>query len=79
MRLAGTCGRHSNSAMPQEAKAARYKGLVDRSLDRSLKCAYMAKVMKIVDSAGSSLVCKISAMLKDRNDIIFPVFRWAVR
>src|SRR5260221_14581009 len=44
-RLAGTCSRYSNSAIPQLTSAATYQG---RSL-RFLRWAYHAKVMKTLE------------------------------
>src|SRR5919112_1014161 len=52
MRFAGTCSRYSNSAMPQLATAARYQGLSPRFL----RCAYQAKVMKILESNSRKAV-----------------------
>src|SRR6185437_10199530 len=52
MRLAGTCSRYSNKAIPQLASAATYQG---RS-ERFFRCAYQANVMKTFDPISSSVV-----------------------
>src|SRR5574339_163232 len=52
MRLAGTCKRYSNSAMPQDTSAAIHHGLALRCF----RCPYQAKVMKIFDAASNSAV-----------------------
>ena len=50
MRLAGTCSRYSNSAMPQLTSAATYHG---RSA-RFWRWAYQANVMKTLEQTSSS-------------------------
>src|SRR5687767_14335558 len=45
MRLAGTCSRYSNSAMPQLITAATYQAFPFRLL----RCPYQAKVMKMLE------------------------------
>src|SRR5213592_675994 len=52
MRLAGTCRRYSNSAMPQLTMAATYQG---RSA-RLRRCAYHAIVMKTFEQINSRMV-----------------------
>src|SRR5690348_14359650 len=52
MRLAGTCSRYSNSAIPQLTSAATYHGLPDRLR----KCAYHAKVMNTFDAMSPRTV-----------------------
>lgn len=52
MRLAGTCKRYSNKAIPQLAKAAIYQGEVDRFF----RCPYQAKVMKTFEANNNSKV-----------------------
>src|SRR6516164_3611194 len=59
MRLAGTCSRYSNRAIPQLASAARYHG---RS-SRFLRWAYHAKVMKTLEAMSSSTVGTTTGML----------------
>ena len=52
MRLAGTCSRYSNSAMPQLTSAATIQGF----WFRCLRCAYHANVMNTFDSVSSTTV-----------------------
>src|SRR6267142_833284 len=52
MRLAGTCSRYSNSAIPQLMIAATYHG---RSA-RLRRCAYHAMVMKTFEQISSRMV-----------------------
>src|SRR5574343_411906 len=54
IRLAGTWIRYSNSAIPQEIRAAIHHGF---SL-RCLRCEYQAKVMKTFDKASRITVCQ---------------------
>src|SRR6185369_1623671 len=49
IRLAGTCSRYSNSAMPQLASAATHQARPCMLR----RCAYQAKVMKRFDAASS--------------------------
>src|ERR1051325_7348736 len=51
-RLAGTCRRYSNSAIPQLMIAATYQG---RSA-RLRRCAYQATVMKTFEQISSRMV-----------------------
>src|SRR5678815_2153153 len=51
-RLAGTCSRYSNSAMPQLTRAAIYQG---RSA-RLRRCAYQANVMNTFDTTRRQTV-----------------------
>ena len=53
MRLAGTCSRYSNSAMPQLTSAAMYQGLSARFF----RWPYQAKVMKTFEATSSTIVC----------------------
>src|SRR3954464_9980535 len=48
MRLAGTCSRYSNSAMPQLASAATYQARPERFF----RWAYQAKVMNTFESTS---------------------------
>src|SRR6266571_1626007 len=52
MRLAGTCRRYSNSAMPQLTMAATYQG---RSA-RLRRCAYHAMVMNTLEAMSNRTV-----------------------
>src|SRR5262245_43834430 len=52
MRLAGTCRRYSNSAMPQLRTAAMYHG---RS-DRLRRWAYHANVMNTLEAVNNTTV-----------------------
>src|SRR6185437_2805658 len=52
MRLAGTCSRYSNKAIPQLASAATYQGRPERFF----RCAYQANVMNTFDPISSSVV-----------------------
>src|SRR5690349_10710023 len=54
MRLAGTCSRYSNRAMPQLIRAAMYQA----RLFRLFRCPYQAKVMKMFDSTSRPAVWK---------------------
>src|SRR5690606_12625561 len=51
-RLAGTCSRYSNSAMPQLTKAAIHQGLSARFF----RWAYQAKVMNMLEATSSRTV-----------------------
>src|SRR5690606_29736848 len=53
MRLAGTCSRYSNSAIPQLTSAAVYQG----EDARFLRCPYQANVMKPLLATRSRMVC----------------------
>jgi hypothetical protein len=53
MRLAGTCTRYSNNAMPQLASAAITQGLADMFL----RCAYHANVMNTFDTTSKPALC----------------------
>src|SRR5690348_12340793 len=55
MRLAGTCSRYSNSAMPQLASAAMNQGLPERFL----RCAYQAKVMNTFDRMSRPVAASV--------------------
>src|SRR5258705_4004481 len=50
MRLAGTCRRYSNRAMPQLAAAAAHHG----QAARFFRCAYQAKVMNTLEATSSA-------------------------
>src|SRR5688572_12800610 len=54
MRLAGTCSRYSNSAMPQLMSAAMNHDFVASPL----RWPYQAKVMKTLDSSSKPTVCQ---------------------
>lgn len=54
MRLAGTCKRYSNSAIPQLTSAATYQG----EDARFLRCPYQANVMNTLLAISSNTVCK---------------------
>src|SRR5580698_3036787 len=61
MRLAGTCSRYSNRAIPQLTSAATTQGRVFNSL----RWPYQAKVMKTFDIDSSATVCsKTTALVK---------------
>src|SRR3569832_679546 len=53
IRLAGTCNRYSNKALPQLTLAATYQGAVARFF----RCPYHAMVMKTLDAISSRMVC----------------------
>lgn len=53
IRLAGTCNRYSNNAMPHEINAAIHHGL----LVKFFKWPYHAKVMKMFDKINRPAVC----------------------
>src|SRR5215213_631770 len=59
MRLAGTCSRYSNRAMPQLTTAARYHG---RSA-RFWRCAYHANVMNTFEQSSSSAAWTMTSVL----------------
>src|SRR6478609_3874365 len=59
MRLAGTCSRYSNSAMPQLASAATIQGRPDRFF----RCAYQAKVMNTLDRTSSAVAARAGGMV----------------
>src|SRR5690349_21733386 len=59
MRLAGTCSRYSNSAIPQLASAARYHG---RSA-MFRRWAYQANVMKTLEQTSNSAARYTTAIL----------------
>src|SRR5438105_275338 len=59
MRLAGTCSRYSNSAMPQLTRATTYH--VEPSL-KNFRWPYQASVMKTLDATSSRMVCSDSGM-----------------
>src|SRR5918993_990664 len=69
MRLAGTCKRYSNSAMPQEMSAAAHHGLPEKFL----RCPYHANVMKRFDSvrstAADSAGCEAATAVRFMTDI----------
>src|SRR3954449_2739164 len=56
MRLAGTCSRYSNRAIPQLTRAATYQAR-DR---RSFRCAYHAKVMNTFEHVSKLAVVNIT-------------------
>src|SRR5688572_6068209 len=58
MRLAGTCSRYSNRAMPQLISAAMYHG----DARSSLRCAYHAKVMKRLERPSRIAVLRMTGM-----------------
>ena len=55
MRLAGTCSRYSNNAMPQLTSAATYQG----DVARFFRWPYQAKVMKTLLATSSKTVCRL--------------------
>src|SRR5690606_23006341 len=67
MRLAGTCSRYSNSAIPQLASAAMNHGRPDRSF----RCAYYAKVMKTFESVSSTMAMTAGGRLNGMVEIRF--------
>src|SRR5687767_1235581 len=56
MRLAGTCSRYSNSAMPQLTSAATYQAFPLRFL----RWAYHANVMKTFEATSSRIAVGIT-------------------
>src|SRR5947209_227389 len=65
MRLAGTCSRYSNSAMPQLTTAAISHG---RWL-RFRRCAYQANVMKTLEQIRSATVLVMADMQTLENGL----------
>ena len=59
MRLAGTCSRYSNSAIPQLIRAAMIQGL----LLRVFRGPYQAKVMNRLEQASNKAVCSQTGMM----------------
>src|SRR5690606_4709696 len=62
MRLAGTCSRYSNSAMPQLTNAAIIQGF----WLSSFRCAYHAKVIKILLQKSKPTVMNVACMVAAR-------------
>src|SRR5687768_2336153 len=65
MRLAGTCRRYSNSAMPQLTKAAAHHG----RLAMLRRWAYHAKVMKTLDATSRRTVTSGERIALDYGSI----------
>src|ERR1043165_3789772 len=76
MRLAGTCSRYSNSAMPQLTIAATHHG---RSA-RLRRCAYHAKVMNRFEAMSRRMVGSAADMPRfylAGRAFVFPVARFS--
>src|SRR4051812_49606215 len=76
MRLAGTCSRYSNSAIPQLRIAATHHG---RSA-RLRRCAYHAKVMNRFEAMRSRMVGSAADMPRfylAGRAFVFPVARFS--
>src|SRR5512146_629372 len=65
MRLAGTCSRYSNKAMPHEARAAMNHGLPARFL----RCAYQANVMNTLERASNPMAASAGYCLASNCEL----------
>src|SRR3990167_10362271 len=72
MRLAGTCSKYSNRAMPQLTSAAVYQGTVAKLF----RWPYQAKVMNTLLAISNTMVCQDRGM-EDRKLMAAIILRHA--